>query len=90
MGRTRRYRQHHQPTVVLTELGRTAWDNPNGERPQSRHPYGRSALPEEIAAAAVFPASDAATMTNGADRPPTAANHRSTIECSQRTLPGRL
>ncbi len=48
------------PTVVLTELGRTAWDNPAGEALKTQIPTGRFALPEEIAAAAVFLASDAA------------------------------
>jgi NAD(P)-dependent dehydrogenase (short-subunit alcohol dehydrogenase family) len=55
------------PTVVLTELGRTAWDNPEGEKLKAQIPTGRFALPEEIAAAAVFLASDAAAMINGAD-----------------------
>ena len=55
------------PTVVLTELGRTAWDNPAGEALKTQIPTGRFALPEEIAAAAVFLASDAAAMINGAD-----------------------
>jgi NAD(P)-dependent dehydrogenase (short-subunit alcohol dehydrogenase family) len=55
------------PTVVLTELGRTAWDNPEGEKLKTQIPTGRFALPEEIAAVAVFLASDAAAMINGAD-----------------------
>ena len=55
------------PTVVLTELGRAAWDNPEGEALKSEIPVGRFALPEEIAAAAVYLASDAAAMVNGAD-----------------------
>ena len=55
------------PTVVLTELGRTAWENPQGEALKAQIPTGRFALPEEIAATAVFLASDAATMINGAD-----------------------
>jgi NAD(P)-dependent dehydrogenase (short-subunit alcohol dehydrogenase family) len=55
------------PTVVLTELGRTAWENPKGEALKAQIPTGRFALPEEIAATAVFLASDAATMINGAD-----------------------
>jgi D-threitol dehydrogenase (NAD+) len=55
------------PTVVLTDLGRAAWDNAEGERLKTQIPTGRFALPEEIAAAAVFLASDAAAMINGAD-----------------------
>ncbi len=55
------------PTVVLTELGRRAWDNPKGEALKAQIPSGRFAEPEEIAAAAVFLASDGAAMINGAD-----------------------
>jgi len=55
------------PTVVLTELGRKAWDNPRGEELKKRIPTGRFAYPGEIAAAAVFLASDGAEMINGAD-----------------------
>ena len=55
------------PTVVLTELGKKAWDNPKGEALKTRIPSGRFALPEEIAAAAVFLASSGADMINGAD-----------------------
>jgi D-threitol dehydrogenase (NAD+) len=55
------------PTVVLTELGRNAWNNPEGEKLKAQIPAGRFALPEEIAATAVFLASDAAAMINGAD-----------------------
>ena len=55
------------PTVVLTELGKKAWDNPKGEALKARIPSGRFALPEEIAAAAVFLASNGADMINGAD-----------------------
>ena len=55
------------PTVVLTDLGRKAWEGPKGDRMKEEIPTGRFAYPEEIAAAAVFLASDAADMINGAD-----------------------
>ena len=55
------------PTVVLTDLGRKAWEGPKGDRLKEEIPTGRFAYPEEIAAAAVFLASDAADMLNGAD-----------------------
>lgn len=55
------------PTVVLTELGRKAWAGPKGDALKKLIPTGRFALPEEIAASAVFLASDAADMINGAD-----------------------
>jgi NAD(P)-dependent dehydrogenase (short-subunit alcohol dehydrogenase family) len=55
------------PTVVLTELGRKAWDGPRGEALKTRIPSGRFAYPNEIAAAAVFLASSGADMVNGAD-----------------------
>ncbi len=55
------------PTVVLTELGKKAWEGPKGEALKARIPSGRFALPQEIAAAAVFLASNGADMVNGAD-----------------------
>ena len=55
------------PTVVLTELGKTAWAGEKGEAAIKQIPSGRFAEPVEIAAAAVFLASDAAAMINGAD-----------------------
>jgi D-threitol dehydrogenase (NAD+) len=55
------------PTVVLTELGRKAWDGPQGDALKAQIPIGRFAYPDEIAAAAVFLASDAAAMITGAD-----------------------
>jgi D-threitol dehydrogenase (NAD+) len=55
------------PTVVLTPLGREFWNNPAGEALKAQIPTQRFALPSEIAAAAVFLASDSARMINGAD-----------------------
>lgn len=55
------------PTVVLTELGKSAWSGPKGDAMKAQIPTGRFAEPCEIAAAAVFLASDAAGMINGAD-----------------------
>ena len=55
------------PTVVLTELGRKAWAGPVGEAFKKEIPTGRFAEPEEVAAAAVFLASNATNMINGAD-----------------------
>ena len=55
------------PTVVLTELGKKAWDGPKGDALKARIPSGRFVYPEEIAAAAVFLASGGADMINGAD-----------------------
>jgi NAD(P)-dependent dehydrogenase (short-subunit alcohol dehydrogenase family) len=55
------------PTVVLTELGRAAWAGPKGEAMKQLIPTKRFAEPEEIAAAAVFLASDAAAMITGHD-----------------------
>jgi NAD(P)-dependent dehydrogenase (short-subunit alcohol dehydrogenase family) len=55
------------PTVVLTDLGRKAWAGEKGEQLKAQIPTGRFAYPEEIAAAAVYLASNAADMVNGAD-----------------------
>lgn len=55
------------PTVVLTPLGITAWDNPKGMAHMAEIPVGRFAMPDEIAAVAAFLASGAADMINGAD-----------------------
>jgi NAD(P)-dependent dehydrogenase (short-subunit alcohol dehydrogenase family) len=55
------------PTVVLTDLGRKAWAGQRGEDMKKLIPVGRFAEPEEIAAAAVFLASNASDMINGAD-----------------------
>lgn len=55
------------PTVVMTELGKKAWDNPKGDELKKRLPVGRFAEPEEIAALAVYLASSASDMVHGAD-----------------------
>lgn len=55
------------PTVVLTELGKKAWAGEKGEAMIREIPVGRFAEPDEIAAAALFLASDMAQMINGAD-----------------------
>jgi NAD(P)-dependent dehydrogenase (short-subunit alcohol dehydrogenase family) len=53
------------PTVVLTELGKKAWAGPVGDAFKEKIPIGRFAYPEEIAAAALFLASNAADMISG-------------------------
>ncbi len=55
------------PTVVMTDLGRKAWAGEKGEQLKAQIPTGRFAEPDEIAAAAVYLASNAADMINGAD-----------------------
>jgi D-threitol dehydrogenase (NAD+) len=46
------------PTVVMTPLAKELWDNPEGDALKAQIPTGRFAEPEEIAAVAVFLASD--------------------------------
>jgi NAD(P)-dependent dehydrogenase (short-subunit alcohol dehydrogenase family) len=53
------------PTVVLTELGRKAWDNPAGDAFKKEIPAGRFAEPDEIAGVIAFLCSDAAAMITG-------------------------
>lgn len=56
------------PTVVLTELGKRAWSDPEKRMGmESMIPTGRFAVPEEIAAAVEFLCSDEAGMINGTD-----------------------
>ena len=53
------------PTVVLTEMGRKYWVGERGEAMKLKISTRRFAFPEEIAACALFLASDAAGMING-------------------------
>ena len=53
------------PTVVLTELGRGAWDNPAGDAIKKEMPSGRFAEPDEIAGCIAFLCSDTAAMITG-------------------------
>lgn len=55
------------PTVALTELGRKAWAGEAGEQMIGRIPARRFVYPEEIAGCALYLASDAADMINGAN-----------------------
>ena len=55
------------PTVVETELGKQAWAGEVGEAMKLQIPTRRFAQPQEIAYAALYLASPAAAMINGAD-----------------------
>ena len=55
------------PTVVETELGKKAWAGEAGEALKKLIPSRRFARPEEIGFAALYLASPAAGMINGAD-----------------------
>ncbi len=55
------------PTVVETELGRKAWAGEVGDAMRRLIPSRRFAQPEEVALAALYLASPAAAMVNGAD-----------------------
>ena len=53
------------PTVVLTELGRRAWDGPAGDAFKKEMPSERFAEPDEIAGVIAFLCSNAAAMITG-------------------------
>ncbi|MCC8179788.1 MAG: D-threitol dehydrogenase [Planctomycetes bacterium] len=55
------------PTVILTELGKKAWAGEGGEVMTKKIPAGRFGGPEEVAAAAVYLASDAANLVTGSN-----------------------
>lgn len=53
------------PTVVLTELGKKAWAGEIGEKAKQEIPLKRFGYPEEVAAIAVFLASNATGLITG-------------------------
>jgi NAD(P)-dependent dehydrogenase (short-subunit alcohol dehydrogenase family) len=55
------------PTVVETELGRVNWGGEKGDKARAAIPTRRFAQPSEVAETALFLASDAAAMINGAN-----------------------
>jgi NAD(P)-dependent dehydrogenase (short-subunit alcohol dehydrogenase family) len=55
------------PTVTLTELGKKAWAGEVGDEFKRKLPAGRFAYPEEIAACALFLASNATDMITGSN-----------------------
>ncbi|MGP5088608.1 SDR family NAD(P)-dependent oxidoreductase [Brachybacterium tyrofermentans] len=59
------------PTVVLTDMGQTVWgEQPTKAAPMlARIPQDRFAQPREVSDVAVWLASDAASMVNGAEIP---------------------
>lgn len=55
------------PTIILTALGEMNWNNAAGEAFKKTIPARRFGYPEEVAACAVYLASDAASLINGAN-----------------------
>lgn len=53
------------PTVILTELGKKAWAGQAGEDMKKQIPAGRFGYPEEVAACALFLASDGSSLMTG-------------------------
>ncbi|KWW17595.1 MULTISPECIES: SDR family oxidoreductase [Peribacillus] len=53
------------PTVILTELGKKAWAGEKGEQAKKEIPLGRFGYPEEVAAIALFLASEATNLITG-------------------------
>ncbi|HGN1200818.1 TPA: SDR family oxidoreductase [Providencia rettgeri] len=52
-------------TIVMTELGKKAWEGEKGDEMKGKIPARRFAEPSEIAACALFLASDASDMITG-------------------------
>ena len=55
------------PTIILTQMGEMNWNNEKGEAFKKTIPSRRFGYPEEVAACAVYLASDAASLFNGAN-----------------------
>lgn len=55
------------PTVVETELAKAYWGGEKGDKARAEIPTRRFAMPAEVAEAALYLASDAAAMVNGAN-----------------------
>lgn len=55
------------PTIILTPMGEENWNNERGKEFKKKIPAHRFGYPEEVAACAVFLASDAASLINGAN-----------------------
>ena len=53
------------PTVILTDMGKKAWAGKVGDDFKKLIPIGRFGYPEEVAACAVFLASDSSDLVNG-------------------------
>lgn len=53
------------PTVILTELGIKAWSGEVGEAMKKKIPLHRFGYPEEVAAAALYLASEASNLVTG-------------------------
>ena len=53
------------PGLVKTKLAAALWDGPQGERVTRQIPMGRIGVPDDIASAALFLASDAASWITG-------------------------
>lgn len=55
------------PTIILTPMGEMNWNNEKGEAFKKTIPSRRFGYPSEVAACAVYLASDAASLFNGAN-----------------------